>query len=326
MDNKTNGTASNFSNCQLMILGYSQAGAALVSLMSSLCVILFVFILKRHKKVTQRLIVYLNTAIFFNSTSFIIRGVGYKAMDYTIPCQMMGYYGQATGGFILAAIVCIIIEIIVNAFWQKGSGKYLETLYLVLIFIIPMLTAVIPFSTKDYGRSTAWCWITGDVMLYALWYVPLFLLIVFGGVIYFVGVCLIARKLRKNKNRYTSDRSREKQKEMLKELHQFRWYPVAYFILNLVPLANRIVHIFYDQLIFELWLTTGIIQGLQGTLVAILYFASSSTRKHIKQKMKNSNCCRMANRIQVESGESTPLSGSPQSSYERVPTPYSATS
>lgn len=327
MSSISNGTATplNFTDNQIMKLGYSQAGAALFSLMSSLCVILFIITQRKYRNVTQRLIAYLNIAVFFNSTSFIIRGIGYKAINNKIFCQMIGYYGQATGGYILAAIVCIIIEIVVNACRQKTPGKWLEALYLVLIFVAPMLTALIPFINDSYGKSTAWCWINRKTMQYALWYGPLFVLILFGGILYFVGVSLITYKVKKNKNRYTSDGSKEKQRQMLKELHQFRWYPILYLIINLVPLANRIVEIFeQDKLIFQLWLATGVIEGLQGILVALLYFSNSSTRKYIKHKMKNCKCCWMKNQIQTSLGESTPLSHSPQSSYEAVPSPYTA--
>ncbi len=319
----------NFTEEQIKLLGITQAGAACCSVISSIIVILIIIVLKRYNKITQRLIMYLNTAIFFNSTSFIIRGFGYNILHYKLVCQLTGYYGQLTAGLILSSIWCIIIEIVLNAWRQQGASKCLEIFYLILIFIVPSVTGTIPFIVNEYGRSSAWCWIRsmdddgkrstlGTVLQYVLWYIPLYTLILVGGCVYFIGICVIGVRIRKHSKLYSSDGSIEKQKSLLKELHQFRWYPVVYFFINLVPLANRLYEVFNADAapLIELWIASGTIEGLQGIIVAIIFITHSSTRRQIMAKI---NCPRKKETDNnIRNGETTPLSHSVHNSYESM--------
>lgn len=322
----------NFTDDQIQVLGVSQAGAALFSLVSSVTVILTIILLKRHKRITQRLIMYLNIAIFFNSTSFILRGLGYTLISSTILCKATGYYGQMTGGLILSSIWCIIIEIVLKACGQKDGGKCIEVFYLILIFLVPPIASVIPFIKDGYGESRAWCWIQttrdgetylfGVILQYVLWYIPLYTLIMIGGIIYSVGIIAIGVRIRNNSENYSSDVFRERQKQILKEFHQFRWYPITYFLINLVPLANRLYDVFgKDKLLIELWIAAGVIEGLQGIIVAVLFFADHSTRKLVMEKA--CYCC-MKKQHNPSISETTPISGSPYNSYEAIPSPFRA--
>lgn len=333
----------NFTKDEIKTIGITQAGAACFSMMSSILVIIFIVALKKYKKITQRLVMYLNISIFFNSTSFIIRGIGYDVIENKPLCTAAGYYGQLTAGFILASIWCIIIEIVYNACKQKHGGKLLECVYLVLIFIVPPVTGTIPFIENGYGNSRAWCWIRGKdedgekfifglVLQYVLWYIPLYILIIVGGAVYFIGIIAISVKIKRHDSRYSSDGSVEGQKLLLKELHQFRWYPVIYFFINLVPLANRVYDIFNDKPLVELWIASGAVEGLQGVIVAVLFCMESSMRRWILLKLCccSSNCCIEKSKDEqttiTNHDESTPLSQSPHNSYETVPSPYSAVS
>ena len=213
-----------------------------------------------------------------------------------------------------------------NAWRQRGAGKYLEIFYLILIFIVPPVVSAIPFTKDGYGESGGWCWIRstarngdsfppGIAMQYAIWYVPLYASILVGGSIYFIGIFVIRAKIRRHNRRYSSDGSVEQQTSLLKESNQFRLYPVVYFFINLVPLTNRIYEVVHkDQYCVGLWIASGIIGGLQGIIVAILFFTDSSTRRQILAKVNCPNNSQY-DRTQT-SGEATPITQSPQNSYD----------
>ena len=313
-----------------MLIGYSQAGPAFLSILGSIAVLSLMMVLKRHKETHQRLIMYLAISVFFNSISFIVRGMGYKLIKNKYFCQVTAFYGQLTAGFILSSIWCIIIEIVVSTCRQKGAGK-LEWIYLILIFIIPAITSVIPFVNNGYGESKVWCWIRdknddgemfpyGLILRYVLWYGPLYSLMLVGGTVYLIGLLVNACKLRKHSALYSSDFSREKKKIFLKKLTQFRWYPVLFFTYALIQVANHIYEYFNRGRgpLVELWIAQSVVEGLQGVFVALLYIFHRSTRIHILHRLiiLRNRCIQYDNPYL---DESTPLSQSPNNSYEALP-------
>ena len=76
----------------------------------------------------------------------------------------------------------------------------------------------------------------------------------------------------------------------INEIRQYRWYPLVYFIVNLIPFSTRIASEADNGIdTFPLWILSGIIQGLQGGFVAVLFSIDKDTRKRLTwANIKNS--------------------------------------
>ena len=68
----------------------------------------------------------------------------------------------------------------------------------------------------------------------------------------------------------------------LKEIKQFRWYPVVLSLVNIVPLTARVItDVNPDWNLFTLWVISAIIQALQGGFVALIFALDPDTRKRL---------------------------------------------
>jgi hypothetical protein len=177
----------------------------------------------------------------------------------------------------------------------------LEPLYIVCIFGIPLALDWLPFIDSAYGPTRGWCWIRGIdthcapyiyglVMQYLLWFVPSYLILIVGSIIYLWSMVA----LRKRKTEYTGiipDRIRENMmhETAVKEISHFKWYPLAYMVVNSVPLAMRIIQaISPSSDIFFLWVISAIVQASQGGFVAVIFSMDAETRKRLKwSQMRN---------------------------------------
>lgn len=294
--NGSNRSNDEFSPQELQIIGIAQVVSGSISLVGCLAMLLVILFNRRYNTSTERIILYLNIAILFNSSSYIVRGGGYDIIEYddgkdTPFCKFAAYFGQLTGSFILATISCLIFEIFLSAILNKKIGKF-EVVYPVAIFLLPIFTAAIPFFTDNYGKSGPWCWIKGEKYIgnettdplgtafqYGLYYVPAFILIVLGGGVYLLAVYILRRKLKWHEENYNTMREVYEQKKMLSDLKRLRWYPLVYFLINLILVIVRIINAvnnsFGDKenrtILVILWTISGVVQGLQGFLIALTF-------------------------------------------------------
>lgn len=300
-DNVTTNCTNVFTVQQLKILGITQVLAGGISLLGCISIALLIVILKKYKDSTQRLVLYLNITVILNSIGTIVRGGGY-AIENIVFCTGIASYTQFTSSCILASICCIIIELVLKAVRQKGAERY-EWIYIILTFVVPLMVSLLPFIKNGYGYRAAWCWIRntdettcekfvyGIILQYTLWYGPLYVLAVIGGLTYLFAFFKINKQLRKYKRNYTSNMEELKHKTILEELAQFRWYPVIYLIINIAPLATSILDIINpNHAILPLWIVTAIIQGLQGLFIAAVFIINPSTRKSLKYRQLKILC------------------------------------
>lgn len=310
LTNNVNCNCSYFTNSDFKMIGMAQIGGGGLSLIGCIVMLSLIMILRRYKDSTQRLLLYLNIAVILNSIIFIVRGIGYKHMDDSILCKTVAYLGQITGWCVLSTIGCIICEIFIKAVLDRRIRRY-EWVYLMLIFVMPPILNIIPFSDSKYGNAGPWCWIVGkkkkevydsngcqgypnesytcekDIMgvtfQYTLWFGPVYAITLIGGVVYLVSMVTIWRKLKWHKIMYSSHYQKLHQKQLLSEINHYRWYPIIYFTINIIPLATRIsdaLNVSHSVLII-LWLLTATVEGSQGFFLALMFTLTPSTRKYL---------------------------------------------
>ena len=346
-----NWTNSNTNNANLTPVDYKNIGLAqlipaTVSLLCSLLTLILALLLKQYKEGTHKLVLYLFIGEFLNSIAYLLKGIFHNKVDDSIFCKAIAYYNQFTSSCILAAICCIIIDLFVKTIVHKRCRC--QWLYLLLIFLLPLGTSALPFIHDAYGNAGLWCWIratnhtTGEIWVigaiyqYSLWYVPLYTLLIAGGVIYALSYIKLYRELKESETIYTSHNKKLKRRKALQELTAFKWYPIIYCAVNIFSLATRIdEQVNPKKYHIVLWIITGAILSLQGLFFMIGFLASPTVRRLLAPRKIKHALQALGSKSSMDVNtdgpeENTPLSGrsaasSAQSSYngeeetQRVP-------
>ena len=251
---------------------------------------------KKYVFTTQRLILYLTISVLLNVTMNAIDGGGYHFFSkHKISCEVIGFLKVYFAWSILLSLLCIIIELALNSICQKTSGL-IERVYVPVIFLLPATTTWIPLIHGAYRRVNGVCDIQtinpanctrstyGLVLDVFLWWIPVYLVIFIGTIIYITVLC----QLRHNRHKYTPlvelDREIVYQREVQHVSH-LKWYPLLYFAINLIPIVNSSLEYWKpNKTNLTLLIISTIIKGLQGSFIAIVFALDSKTRKRLKWK------------------------------------------
>ena len=271
----------------------------MISVLGCLAIILLVFILKKYKDPAQRLVLYLTVAVVINSINSIVRGAGagYELIGNTEFCKAVGFISGYTSGCILLAICCIITELFIKTILNKSTGNLINIVYCVIIYVPSAFIFAIPFIHDNYGQAGPTCWIAtapsnasnadvdwGLIQQIILWYGPVFIIVLAGGVMYIMSLLVLNRKLKNYRQVYTSEKKRLEQRKVLEDIKQFRWYPLLFFVINVVPLLTRILDLYKNSpnwLNLTLWIITALIDGLQGLFISLAFALDSQTRRSL---------------------------------------------
>jgi hypothetical protein len=93
-------------------------------------------------------------------------------------------------------------------------------------------------------------------------------------------IMIVLRQYKRRMNIYNFDEI-QLLKRMRREVFILMWYPVIYMIINLFPLANRIIDATLNEPIYVLWLLHAIISPLQGGFIVIVYALDPETRRKL---------------------------------------------
>lgn len=301
MDNATDYT--NQSSClvsQTLVVVFNlvRGGAGVVSLLGCIALILAMAILKKYKDPAQRIVLYLTIAVIINSINSIVRGAGYQLVGDTPFCVAVGFLSSYSSGCILLAICCIVTELFLKAVLNKATGNCVSVIYLLFIFIQPLVVFVLPFFTNTYGQSGPTCWIKsinydnctqniwGVATQYILWNIPIFFLFIIGSLFYIITLAFFNRKLKKYHKVYTSERNRMISGKALEDIKLFRWYPLVFFGINVIPFLTRLANLIDKNLpmwlVLVLWIISALIEGLQGFFISLAFTLDSKTRQSLR--------------------------------------------
>ena len=273
----------------------SSASASL-STLCCIAVIGLIFTFKKHYYFIQRLILYLTLAALFNSLSIIARlyRVGYKQESETLDslCTIAAFVDQTTMCSLFMAFAVITFTLFMRAVFRKNTAR-LEPLYFILIFAFPLSFNWIPFLKNTYGKAGAWCWIRavnyedcsehsfGVYLRFALWYVPLYALLVTMMLAYVCIVVSVTRQRHRWTGRYDPE-ARRRREQMHTEVWPLLFYPIGLFILNIFPLVNRIHDSIHDSVpSYPLWMLHAVFSPLQGGYIALVYTLDRETRRRL---------------------------------------------
>ena len=204
-------------------------------------------------------------------------------------CVFIGFFTQNTAWAQLIAMYCITISLFLKATLHKDREN-LERVYIFMIFIFPLLFNWIPFIKQAYGEAGAWCWIRsltkdgdtcttfrfGFYLRFILWYIPLYILLIILIVLCVIIIYKVSRDKLRYEGKYDPEAKRlreQRQKEILPVI----WYPLSFFLIELVPLINRIHGIVSDKPSLVLWYLHAIILPLQGGFIALAFTLDPET-------------------------------------------------
>ena len=297
MNTTNNKSCSPFDTFEYVAVAISSAGTGLISVVACVGVIALIFLYRKYYFPPQRLILYLAIAALLNSLSTVLRVqmIWYKSDSNVLKgiCIFTAAFDHITAWSELIAYSCITIDLFIKAVFRKETYK-LEKVYFVMTFIFPFTFNWVPFIHLAYGHAGAWCWIRnededtcasftfGKYLRFAIWYIPLYLIICILIVIYIVIIYKVRRYRHHYEGMYDPESERIKHK-MQKEVKPLLWYPLIYFFLSVFPLVNRIHDtLIDDDPILALWVLHAIFSPLQGGFIALVYALDRQTLRRLK--------------------------------------------
>lgn len=248
---------------------------ACISFVACIFMIFVIWLFKKYKAFTQRLILYLSIASFMDSIAYIMS-------DYYSDgalCDFQAFWMTWFDWVCLLWVCCITINLGLLAIKMKKTEKY-EWLYHVVCWIVPLIISCIPFAGDHYGPAGAWCWLVEWKWRFGIWYVPLFLIIFLLFVAYIYIVVVVNRRVHTYEGTYDPDV--EQTKILMKEdIKPLRGYPFVYLAVSIFPLVNRIQNAINHQPVFVLYLLHIISSPLHGAMNAIVFGMDKETMKRL---------------------------------------------
>ena len=207
--------------------------------------------MKLYKKLVYRLALYpvLSALLDGIIASVQILLVSNKTIFDGSPCVAIGFFHQYTVMLKLVCTVWMTFHIFCYAVFYKDM-KRLEIVYVVTSLLLPLLLAVIPFTTDTYGLAGSWCWIqsrrqghncsllvAGIVEQLALLYVPGITALLAESVAVVTIVVTLCYRIKRN----TLHDNGATQTLMLKQMLPLAAYPIAFCVLFLPPFIYRML-------------------------------------------------------------------------------------
>ncbi|XP_011404380.1 PREDICTED: cyclic AMP receptor-like protein A [Amphimedon queenslandica] len=281
-----------------MILAILHTSSAGISFISSVLVIILIILFKKYSFFVQRLILYLSFSVLLYSIASALAVTNYTGDEKVFPdnfCEAIGFVTQYTQWTLLLSVAVITIDILLRVILNRATNS-IEILYLIFIYVFPATFNWAPFLQGLYGPAGSWCWIrsytlnesgdcvkneTGLIYQFSLWYGPLFVVLVLISVSYII-ILSTLKRYKQRMNIYNHDEM-ELLKKMKREVFILMWYPIIFALINLIPLANRIIHacLEHEKRIYVLWVLHAFVSPLQGAFVVIVYALDPETRRKL---------------------------------------------
>ena len=265
-------------------VGVARAVVSGISILMCTGALFFIVILKRWKVFSQRLIMYLLTSALLGSLAALIDIEFSHSKSNAINgfCKFSGYFTQTASMAFLNAIFAVTVYLFFLIVLDYNTDKY-GRLYFLGIFAFPLIITWIPFVKDGYGKSGVWCWIRGinhetcenflfgEYLQYILYFVPVYLMLFAGAILYLVIFIDISRKQRKP-DWVTGQEMQIRLKMMKSELLSLVAYPVIFAVLNIPAIVNRSYSSHNPhQPSLVLWYLSGIFSPLQGIFTAVAF-------------------------------------------------------
>lgn len=298
---------SEYETKQFKMVAAIRASVGLFSTVCSLAVVLLIVAYKKYRVYPQRLILYLAISASLHSFSYTVARINYytprKILDPY--CYFSGYYNNYTNWLEVLSICYITFDLLVNVVFHRRTEKY-EFYLAGAVFLSPALWSWVPFIQLAYGTAGPWCGIRvvdencepfefGIILRFALWYIPLYIILAGTTVTTLLVFCKVQRDVHKWEGVYSPEKQ-DKKKQLKREVQSLIWYPVIYLLLNTFSFINRI----YDTAnpndpLVVLWYLHVVSSPLRGAVIALIYALDSETVRLLKcSNLKKAyvSCCK----------------------------------
>ena len=251
--------------------------------LSSIIVLILIFILKKYRFTSQRLVLYLVLATLAYT---LHAAIGSIDMTDSILCTIEGFVSM----FTIWVLIISVCNIAVNLFWNiiigKPSNIYLEIFYICVTLGLPLVISIIPFIDNSYGPAGLWCWIGNSrplekILRFALMYVPLWITSVF---LFLLFIIITAKLLYEVRRWGPYHPQTDKKKNLIqREIKPLIRYPITFLIFCIIPTINRVQNIIAPTSpIFALYLLHAISTPSAGLTLSLMFFMSRDTLKELK--------------------------------------------
>jgi hypothetical protein len=291
--------------------------AASISFVACLVVVVLICVMKKHRFLPQRLILYLTVAVMIRCLSWAPQRIHFELVNrYDIPsqttdkiCSVAGYLLMTSGWFELMAVAILTAHLFLHSLVTRSKG-WLELVYVLMIFLLPFTFTWIPFIRGAYGQAGSWCWIRikeddcktftfGVWLRYTIWFVPLILILILLLLFY----CIVTYTVSKRNTTWDGNFNpmlRKLKLKMEKDIRPLIWYPLIYFLLHLIPLASRITESVSSRPFYPLWILSAITLPLQGGLIAIAFMLDVKTLRRLRRHVTSGTVRGMTQQTLVE--------------------------
>ena len=172
----------------------------------SMALFLLIFF-KMYKTFSERLVLYLLLSGLFvaSVTALMITGIPFDFSQHHSLCQAIAFFWQYSIWILLLLTTFIVFHLAALVFFFKTLKK-LEVSLVIFSLLFPLLFSWVPFLHDTYGLAGAWCWIRvygyadcqfyreGLIEQYALWYGPLFLLLIVNAILTIAVLVVLCRR------------------------------------------------------------------------------------------------------------------------------------
>lgn len=220
---------------------------------------------------------------------------------YTIPphdnipiCHLQGFLLSLA--IVLGLAFTVVIATSIHATHKGTSDRFRdnERFYLVIIFIVGLVAAVLPFTTGDYGRPLDVCWIelgsiSGNIWKFALFLGPIWIILMYNCYVYYVMIKSI-RSLRTD--------SLVENGDYIETAVRKLWFYPAVLVIGWLPASINTVIEYMFPGYYNLYLSCiglGFVSGI-GFMNSIVYGLNSEVREVICKKF----CVRKTNEFEME--------------------------
>ncbi|XP_067948414.1 G-protein coupled receptor 157-like [Watersipora subatra] len=252
--------------------------AACISLLGCILMLVNIFVYKKLNTFIQRIILYMTIASLLSAVAYIMGDL----LEDGPFCTFQGFVTNFADWSVLMWILLITITLYLVVIWDHRLDKK-EWVFHIVCWGTPLIASCIPFiDDNHYGPSGAWCWIDYTIWRFAVWYIPLFLLM---GVIVLLNAHMVylVHQRAKNTGGIYNQETEESHRQVVTEMKSLRLYPFMYLLLNIFPLCNRIYDaVMPHQANFILTLLHAISCSSQGTLNAFVFGFNKQTLEEFR--------------------------------------------
>lgn len=278
-----------FEDYEFTIVAVVNMVVGLLSFVACCFTMLLIFMLKKWKFFSQRLILYLTITAMLISLANIVNRVDFSENPteaVTGVCIFGGFLTQVTAWMTLCSNASITVYLFLCTMFQISTEKY-EVLYVLFIFGFPFLFNWIPFIRESYGQAGVWCWIRSfdtancKVLVFGKWlqfgllYIPAYLILA----ILIIFYILIIAKVYQQRKLLTGSNNPQAKKVLRKAVNEvlsLLAYPLIYFVLALPLLVNRIYSSANpEEPSLVLWYLAALMFPLQGVCTGLIFTLST---------------------------------------------------